>query len=86
VKDARRSPAKEKRAAREFMIPIRMGEDELRVLRAAAKGAGLGLGPWLRMLGLREAQRETCPHGITGNGPPSPGYVCSRCRRSRTAG
>lgn len=36
---------------------IWMTEDEHARLMAAARASGLGLGPWLRMLGLREASR-----------------------------
>ncbi len=36
-------------------VPIRMSEEEHERLAAAATRAGLGLGPWLRSLGLREA-------------------------------
>lgn len=41
--------------SRDTLIPIRMNAEEIATLRAAAARDGLGLGPWLRMLGLREA-------------------------------
>ena len=39
-------------------ILIRVSPEERDRLNAAARSAGLGLGPWLRMLGLREAGEQ----------------------------
>jgi hypothetical protein len=42
--------------ARTAIIPaIRCTPDERKRMVEAARRAGLGLGPWLRMLGMREA-------------------------------
>ena len=38
-------------------ILIRLTEEEHAAFREAAKRAGLGVGPWLRSLGMREAAR-----------------------------
>jgi hypothetical protein len=42
-------------AIRDAPILIKLTAEESRLLRAAARRAGLGLGPWLRSLGMREA-------------------------------
>lgn len=34
------------------MVPIRMTPEEVEALTEAARRAGLGLGPWLRSLGM----------------------------------
>lgn len=47
--------------ARTKLIPIRMSDEEVRTLKAAAARAGLGLGPWLRSLGMREAAKVKPP-------------------------
>jgi hypothetical protein len=38
-------------------VLVRLTAEEKATLDAAATKAGLGVGPWLRMLGMREAQR-----------------------------
>jgi hypothetical protein len=53
-------PAKKPRRAgprAEAAVLVRLTTEEHERLRAAAERAGLGLGPWLRSLGLREAGR-----------------------------
>jgi hypothetical protein len=52
-----RTPRKERPDRRAGAVLVLLTEDERGRLRDAAQRAGLGLGPWLRMLGLREAQR-----------------------------
>ncbi len=49
-----RQPAKA--TAKSEAILVRLSKDEHRILSAAAASAGLGLGPWLRYLGMREAR------------------------------
>jgi hypothetical protein len=44
-------------APRDGAILIRLAPEERETLTTAAEKAGQGLGPWLRSLGLREAQR-----------------------------
>jgi len=44
-------------AARTRFIRIRVDQAEQQRLEAAAKRCGLGVGPWLRSLGLTEASR-----------------------------
>lgn len=39
-------------------VLVRLSPEERERLRAAADRTGVGIGPWLRMLGLREAARE----------------------------
>jgi hypothetical protein len=39
-------------------ILIRVAPEERETLKAAAERAGLGLGPWLRSLGMREARKS----------------------------
>lgn len=46
------------RAARSKPILIRLTPEEWQRLETAARRAGLGLGPWLRLLGLRETERR----------------------------
>ncbi len=43
------------RRSRPAAILVHMTPDERERLRAVARKAGLGLGPWLRMLAIREA-------------------------------
>lgn len=57
---------------RSVNLLIRFTEEEHRLLLMAARRAGLGLGPWLRSLGMREArllaepqQTSTNPDGRT---------------------
>lgn len=38
-------------------VLVRLTDDEHRRLKEGAKRAGLGVGPWLRSLGLRETHR-----------------------------
>ena len=47
-----------KRPPRSRPILIRLTPEEWARLAAAAKAIGLGLGPWLRSLGLRESERQ----------------------------
>lgn len=49
-------------------IVIRLTPEEWQRFDAAAKRAGIGLGPWLRMLGLREAGKAERP-GPAKRGP-----------------
>ena len=51
-----KKPARPNRT-RPRQIIIGLGVDEHAAMVAAAKACGLGLGPWLRMVGLREAAR-----------------------------
>lgn len=57
-KKARRKPARRFRAKQ---VIIWMTESEHARLTAAAQVSGLGLGPWLRSLGLAEIDRLRCP-------------------------
>jgi uncharacterized protein (DUF1778 family) len=43
---------------RSTSILIRVSPEERETLKAAASRAGLGLGPWLRSLGMREARKS----------------------------
>jgi hypothetical protein len=46
------------RTSRTAALMIRLLPEEKKALQAAARRAGLGLGPWLRMLGLRSASQD----------------------------
>lgn len=43
------------------VVFVRVSRDEMKRLRSAAERDGLGVGPWLRMAGLREADRQAPP-------------------------
>jgi hypothetical protein len=46
------------RTTRTALLPIRMTEEELEGFLERASEEGLGVGPWLRTLGMREVQRR----------------------------
>ncbi len=52
-----KKPRTRPRGPMNSLVTIWMLPEERERLRAAAEKAGEGLGPWLRSLGLREAQR-----------------------------
>jgi hypothetical protein len=76
---AKKQPARGPRRAGAVLLALTVEERE--TLRAAAAREGLGLGPWLRMLGLREAGRD---RGVTpGRFPAVGGGRGSRYSRGK---
>jgi uncharacterized protein (DUF1778 family) len=44
------------RTTRTEVLPVRLTPEERRIMSEAAAESGLGLGPWLRSLGMRAAK------------------------------
>lgn len=55
----KRVPRRSPRRAGAVLVLLTV--EERKRLQEAAAGAGLGLGPWIRMLALREARKERTP-------------------------
>lgn len=49
-------PVRRKAVRKEALIPVRVTTAQKRTLTAAAAKAGLGVSPWLLMLGLKAAR------------------------------
>jgi hypothetical protein len=49
-------PVRRKAVRKEALIPVRVTAAQKRILVTAATKAGLGVSPWLLMLGLRAAK------------------------------
>jgi len=54
--DAPDGPVRRKAIRKDHLIPVRVTAAQKRTLNAAATKAGLGVSPWLLMLGLKAAR------------------------------
>lgn len=50
-----KSPTRRKKVRKDKTIPVRVTEDQKKILATAAEKSGLGVSSWLLMLGLKAA-------------------------------